>query len=474
MAQTIAESVMRALAVGLVLLVGLSTGAGCGSHPGAGGNGDAGSNGDGAGGDGRGTGIDGGSNGGDQPAGGCASAQDCPTGEVCDPATGRCVAHVECTTAQDCGTGAVCQNGTCQPNVSGGPCTDSSSCIPGEMCTGGFCGCGGQAYSAQNVPPNVLIVLDRSDSMNDPINNDGTKWQVALAAINTILATYGDQVRFGLALFPGENQSCSQGMSCGPGVVFIDVGAGTSMGINDFLAQASTCHFGTPTAEMLTTLVTDPQLGDTQRSNSVLLITDGMSTCNDPVPVVTMLRGRTPEVRTFVIGFGDAVDPQELTDMAQAGGTARMGTPAYYQADSAADLGNALGSIVGSVLSCSYQLDARPPDPDQLYVYFDRTLVGRDAADMNGWDYDMATNQVTFYGAACDVLKTGQVTDLAIVYGCPRSMPGQPPPDGGVPQCVADGMTCTPGQDVCCDPNAGCYTRTAGGTYSCISLRPQG
>lgn len=39
-------------------------------------------------------------------------------------------------------------------------------------------------------------------------------------------------------------------------------------------------------------------------ANYVLLLTDGMPTCDDPTPQVTALRRRMPEVRTFVVGFG--------------------------------------------------------------------------------------------------------------------------------------------------------------------------
>ena len=61
----------------------------------------------------------------------------------------------------------------------------------------------------------------------------------------------------------------------------------------------------------------------------------------------------------------------------------------------------------------------RPPDPSKLYVYENQVLVTRDSTHTNGWDFDSATNQVTFYGAACPQLQSGAVSDLTIVYGCP-------------------------------------------------------
>jgi hypothetical protein len=336
---------------------------------------------------------------------------------------GACSDHVEC------GFGEVCENGECVPNASGGPCDTDSNCIEGEICEAGGCvpegggteemGCGGEVYDAMAIPPNVLIVLDRSGSMNESLGDEGTKWEVALAAIGQVVTDFEDQVLFGLSLYPGIDQQCEDGMDCGPGAVFVDVGPDTSMQIIDFLADANTCSFGTPTAEALEPMQDYAGLEDLERPNYILLITDGQSTCEDPVPVVAALRDEMPEIKTFVVGFGDGVDPTELDGMAQAGGTALPGDPTYYQADDAQSLVDAFADIAGSVLSCSYVLDMVPPDPAELYVYINGMAIPRDVTHTDGWDYDPMTNQITFYGPACDLLQSGQVMDLEIIFGCP-------------------------------------------------------
>lgn len=278
-------------------------------------------------------------------------------------------------------------------------------------------GCEAELFQSANVPANVLIVLDRSGSMNQDIGG-GTKWTVALEAIETFLGDFGNQARFGLMLYPGFDLSCDEGMNCATGTVFVDPGPMTAEAINESLDDAQTCSFGTPTAESLESLLDYSGLEDPTRDNYVLLITDGQSTCEDPIPIVAALRDRDPEVRTYVLGFGDGVDPDELEAMAEAGGTALPGDPAYYQADDAASLDQALQSIGGNFLSCSYSLDQPLDDPDQLYVLFDGIQVPRDPGHENGWDYDPVTNTVTFYGAACNALQSGDVTDLQLVYGC--------------------------------------------------------
>jgi hypothetical protein len=278
-------------------------------------------------------------------------------------------------------------------------------------------GCEAELFQSANVPANVLIVLDRSGSMNQSLGG-GTKWSVALDAIETFLDEFGTQARFGLMLYPGFNLSCSEGMQCSTGTIVVDPAPMTVAMIEEALDDAQTCSFGTPTAETLESLVGYPGLQDPTRANHVLLITDGESTCEDPVPIVTELRNQTPEVKTFVLGFGGGVDPDELEAMAQAGGTALPGDPSYYQADDAASLDQALQSIGGEFLSCTYTLNKPLDDPEQLYVLFDGIQVPRDPTQDHGWDYDAGTNRVTFFGAACDALQSGDVSDLQLVYGC--------------------------------------------------------
>jgi len=357
---------------------------------------------------------DGGTGGGDG-GGGCTSSTACPTGQTCNTTTGLCET-VGCTTHAECPQGSFCDNGTCAPNDTGGPCDGDSNCKPGETCIGGFCGCDGDQFVAEGVPPNVLIVLDRSGSMDEALGTS-TKWLVAVDAVATLLANYGTAVRFGLVLYQRGNTDCA------PGNVRVDVGDGTATMINTVLGNTNPNGF-TPIGDTLDGLINYAGLEDTTRDNYILLLTDGSETCGgDGVTAVTNLFNETPQVKTFVVGFGSGVDATALNDMAQAGGTALpSGPPYYYQADDAASLNMAFDSIGAAVLSCTYALSGTP-DIDTLHVFFDSIGVSRDTTHTDGWDYDSTSNQITFYGPACDSLKSGSVTDLVVVSGCTVPVP---------------------------------------------------
>ncbi|MCA9516330.1 MAG: VWA domain-containing protein [Myxococcales bacterium] len=347
-------------------------------------------------------------------------------GDGCEERLGRA-----CGTTDDCPDHQVCDEaGVCQPNEVGGPCGVDVDCAEHDRCFAGICGCAGDTIAAEAVPPNVLLVLDRSGSMaSSPTGGSGrSKWDIAKDAIEALTQGFEDRIRFGLMLYPGTNQSGSQGQQCGAGRVFIDPGPDNASAINTFIGGAGRTGFGTPTAEALEWLLDYSGLEDPSRENVVVVITDGVSSCDDPIPQVTALRDQSPSIRTFVIGFdgtGNNTDPDELNGMADAGGTALAGDTRYYAANDATSLGEALEAIAGDVLGCNFRLSGVPPTLSSLQVFIDKAPIARDATHGAGWDYASATNQVTFYGPACQALLDGAVQDLVFIYGCPVPDIGQ-------------------------------------------------
>ena len=137
-------------------------------------------------------------------------------------------------------------------------------------------------------------------------------------------------------------------------------------------------------------------------------------------------------MKTAVVGFGDVETGNAadmLNAMAEAGGLAKPnGPPHFWFASDANELQNALDTIVEESVSCTFELQGTPPDTDKLYAFLDGTELTRDDAD--GWVYDESTNSVTFQGAACDAIRTGEAQSINVVFGCPENV-------------------CTPTEEVC-------------------------
>ncbi|HEY4220426.1 MAG TPA: vWA domain-containing protein, partial [Myxococcota bacterium] len=276
----------------------------------------------------------------------CTTTEQCALPLVCDPGSSQCATTVACTGNADCGTAAFCNNSTCAPASGETPCSSDANCASGDKCLGVVCvpaQCQGEAFQAEVVKPNMMIVFDRSGSMKDNLNHDdGRKIDVATAAVTALVNAHGNDIRFGFAPFPSAEQVCNQNESCAQGFVAVDVGDNSAQPIVDFMAGMNTCQ-GTPTGDQIHLMDSYAPLQDGSRNNFILLITDGAANCgaDTPTEIGDLLAGQGgqfPAVKTFVIGFGSGVDAGQLTDMSNAGGEAQPGHPNYFQADSAASL----------------------------------------------------------------------------------------------------------------------------------------
>lgn len=376
-----------------------SAGAGAGAGNGTGGQGGGGSAGSSGSGEGGGLAV------GCQPA--CAPPQICSVAKACiDPGT--------CLDDGDCGAGTVCD-------------LVAKQCVPG--------GCGAQEAKAEAVPPNLLIVLDRSCSMTKKVGAV-SKWQIAVDALVKLTTTQNGKIRFGLALFPDLDAP-----KCAQAAIPVPVAPATEGAIQSLLTASLAANDPWfPDGPCVTNIDTamqqaagEPALADPERESYVLLLTDGKQAgCSDAGgdEGTTKILGDlyAAGVATFVVGFGSEVDPAQLNLFAEAGGVPANDPNApdvkFYKAEDQATLDAALAAIAKKTLGCQLTLDEVPPNPNEVYVFFDDVeSVPNDPTQQNGWTYDPATNQVTFHGPACEKLQKGEVTDVDIVFGCDEPTP---------------------------------------------------
>ncbi len=288
--------------------------------------------------------------------------------------------------------------------------------------------CGDATVTSGRIAPNILVILDRSISMED--NN---KWDIAVSALDVMSTSLAPQLRLGMALFGATNSYC--------GVPDPDLrmGSYTAAEFQASYAGASPAS-ATPTRRALTKAASDGWLDDgadpldAERSKNVLLVTDGIPNCavgheNDynysdgDATIAAAGALADTGVNIYVVGFGAGADPTILNGIAAAGNT---DNPAdqnnlYYQADNGADLEASLLAIGAQAGNCTLTLEGSPADPTRIYVVLGPDALNRDNAD--GFAYNAGDNTIELQGAACDEVKKG--TTAVVTFGCPA--------DGGPP-----------------------------------------
>jgi hypothetical protein len=369
----------------------------------------------------------------------CATGADCQSTEKCSVAGGCVPSSGGCGVTADCSVGLVCEEGGTCGTGSGGKGgnggTGGNAGTGGNTGTGGGSGGGnggsgggsepgdggecGESFTPTNAPANLMIVLDRSSSMDEATSDPQvTKWAAATNAI-TQMTTKSPSIDFGLLMFSRPQESCNSG------IISVKIGPNKASEISTALTGAGPDGNGTPLAGGMGSASLDPALKDATHSNGIVVITDGNENClGAPVLEVQSLFRRTVPIRTYVIGFGGQVDTRVLSNMAIQGGTARISTPRYYQAEKQADLDEALKNISNSALSCSFTLSRTGVDPAKIFVGINGQLVPRDPKHISGWDYDPKTNRVTLYGPACDALASSPNAQLKVNYGCAGDIDG--------------------------------------------------
>ena len=287
-------------------------------------------------------------------------------------------------------------------------------------------------------PPDVLIVLDRSGSMNDKI--DGTactggcgansKWTQMTKALEAFAPTVETKVNWGLKLFATPKaDSCSVGSGAevkpaasNSAAIMGAIGATsagsstpTTAAVQGAAAYLKTLNDGFPKFILL---ATDgiPTCGTTQCAPGVN--TGGSPTACDDANAIAAVKSvhDTMQIPTFVVGIGTATGGGDatLTSMAQAGGYPRAGSPSYYPVGSAAELTQAFETITGMVQSCTFTIDP-PIDPTTQTI----SGVNADGLPLDKADFTViGTTGVQLVGKACTDFTAGTLKNIEVQVMC--------------------------------------------------------
>ncbi len=290
-------------------------------------------------------------------------------------------------------------------STSGGKKDASSSSGGGS---GGSIDCDTQNINARGNPPDILIVLDRSLSMQL-----GLRWGPSTAAVEMLTSEFENTVQFGLMTFPSGNSICD------PGKLDVPVAPMNASAVNGFIDMTAPTGF-TPTADTLSAALA--ALGDRSKPVAdgiatpayVLLVTDGEPQC----PTEVNMGPRTLEavkaltkagIKTYVIGYNLAMGAQLMNQMAQAGGTDH-----YFEVSNQQELSDAFHEVTKDVVRCDFTLDQEPSDPSYVRVTIDGQTVELNATD--GWVID--GKKVTLQNGSCDTLKDGGNHLLQVQVEC--------------------------------------------------------
>jgi len=350
--------------------------------------------------------------------------------------------------------GAPCVANECEDNYI---CKDNVCVFDPEWC--------GKTEVAAIIPPQVVLVLDKSGSMvlntwdhdADAASAAITRWKSLYSVVELIAGGFDGQMEMGAVLFPGVDAKASYESAClmsdAP-----DVAVGAMQGASILAAlppadaDSATVQGGTP-ATAGVTLAVGHLLGlEAGPRRYLVLVTDGAANCKadaasnheigdvyDDALAPTVASAFTAhEIATFVVGVDiqDVTSPQQpdgqpdatntherLNEVAVAGGVPRAGAEKFYNAQNQLELSAALTSIAQQV-SCTIALDPAPTDDQDVVLTVDGELVAEDegCADGVGWRFvdPVARDQVELCAATCAAYQAIAADEgaIAITYHC--------------------------------------------------------
>jgi len=347
------------------------------------------------------------------------------------------------TSGQASGSGGATSSGSGGSSSRGGAPGAGGTSLSGSGGSGGDIGIGGTGgmscgqtnVSVMPEPPDILIVQDKSLSMNQDAsgancNTPGcSKWSQVSAAIDSVVMATQTSVNWGLVFF-GSNSMC--GVNTTPDVPITPNTSYTP--ISQAYATNMPSSY-TPTEAAVNAAVAYLQTVTAPNPKFLLLATDGLPNCkpgdrtvtddDSPGTVTAVTNAKTAGFPTFVVGIGNTMGTSTLNMLAVAGGEPQVGSAdgnSFYEVNSTADLEAALTKIVGLVASCTIPLTGVNGSLEKVAVSAqdssgNTVQIAQDPT--NGWSYtDTTMSTIILNGTACADLQNGAYSNFQFIYTC--------------------------------------------------------
>lgn len=307
----------------------------------------------------------------------------------------------------------------------------------GETAETGDTACNGVSVEAEAVPVDVFVMMDRSQSMGEPVEGSSmTRWEALHDAVRSFAEDpSAADIRAGIGFF-SLSGSGDDGGDCSPDAYAeprVPIGLISEVGLDLVDAMDGMTPGGfTPIVPAVKGAISYARAwahDNPGRATLVVLVTDGFPTqCeSDPDQITQATRAgyeSAERIRTFVIGVGD-VAKFNLDNYARAGGTLH----AYLTdaGDVTRTFVDALNNITNRDLACEYQLPAPPDgmklDPAKVQVVYTPStgsaeevpsIAGLGACSKNvngGWYYDDLEHptKISVCPCTCSRFQAGRV-----------------------------------------------------------------
>jgi hypothetical protein len=309
----------------------------------------------------------------------------------------------------------------------------------------------------QKMIPTVLVLVDRSGSMDKPFEAGLDRWttvrRILTDPTSGLLKSLQDDVQFGLALYTSVNPVG------GPSTVFesgCPLMVEEPIALNNFDAiatkygatelipkrpgeQGNFTHVGgTPTSESVLKVTETLKAFASTGPKAIILATDGDpdncmdAAANDGNPageamskqmsVDAVKAAFTAGIKTYVIGVGDEASQAHLKDLAVSG-QGGDATAQPYSGMTASQLEAAFKEVIGAERSCTFPLMVDIPIP-AFHIKTGNVQLGAQTLtyeDPNGWtltqDAVTKMQSVVLQGSACEAAKSSN-DDVNISFPC--------------------------------------------------------
>jgi hypothetical protein len=304
------------------------------------------------------------------------------------------------------------------------------------------------------LPPNVMLVLDKSGGMftqvwdhdNDVGTPTITRWNSLHQVTDNMVTNFEDQINFGMTLFPS---TAAQNVYNAPACVTangpeVDVGPLNAAAILGAIPGALvTMSFGgTPATAGVQNAYDHLLTLDPDVPRAMVLVTDGAANCRADaanvnemfesydvaLPVLVGDAYVNDGIPTYVVGIdisnqqtsnvnngepNGIIPSQKLNEVAQAGGTV-----SFFNSQDQIELEAALNEVIESVQTCLIPLAEPPVFPEFTEVIVEGVEwpMITDCDTEDGWLYSNPFDTILLCGAACEALKLAG--DADIEYYC--------------------------------------------------------